>query len=214
MTTAIIGVGNIGSRAARLLVNGGEPVILAGKDQSSADSLAGQLGGLASSATVDAAVSQADAVLLAVWLDAESDVISHLSNTLDGKVVMDPSNPVTLDSSGGYARTLPQGQSAGSVVASMLPAGAHYVKGFGSIGATELEAAANRKPKPAVMFYATDDATAATTAERLIRYAGFEPLKVGGVEAAGRIEMGGGDLHQYGGLNGRLLDIDEARAMI
>jgi predicted dinucleotide-binding enzyme len=61
-----------------------------------------------------------------------------------------------------------------------------------------------------VLFYATDDDAAATTVEQLIRAAGFEALKVGGVADAGRIEMPGGDLHQFG-LNGAVLDLDEAR---
>jgi len=62
-----------------------------------------------------------------------------------------------------------------------------------------------------VLFYATDDDEAAATAERLIRAAGFDPFKVGGVAEAIRIEMPGGDLHQAG-LNGALLDLDQARA--
>jgi predicted dinucleotide-binding enzyme len=65
-----------------------------------------------------------------------------------------------------------------------------------------------------VLFYATDDDAAATTVERLIRAAGFEPLKAGGVADAGRIEVPGGDLHQGGGLNGELVDLNEARAKL
>ena len=64
-----------------------------------------------------------------------------------------------------------------------------------------------------MLFYATDDDGAATAVERLIRSAGFEPFKVGGAAAAVRIEMPGGDLHQAG-LNGALLDLDQARAAI
>ena len=48
-------------------------------------------------------------------------------------------------------------------------------------------------PRRAALFYPTDDDTAATTVERLIRAAGFDPLKVGGVADAGRIEAPGGD---------------------
>ena len=62
-----------------------------------------------------------------------------------------------------------------------------------------------------MLFYATDDDVAAATAERLIRVAGFEPLQAGGVADAGRIEGPDGQLSQYG-LNGALLDLDEARA--
>jgi 8-hydroxy-5-deazaflavin:NADPH oxidoreductase len=39
-------------------------------------------------------------------------------------------------------------------------------------------------------------------------------VKAGGVKDAGRIEVPGGDLHQHGGLNGKLLDLDQARAAV
>jgi hypothetical protein len=96
----------------------------------------------------------------------------------------------------------------------MLPAGAHYVKAFGTLGADSLASAANREPRRAVLLYATDDDAAAVAIERLISAAGFDPLKVGGVADAGRIEVPGGDLHQNGGLNGLLLDLDQARAAV
>jgi len=65
-----------------------------------------------------------------------------------------------------------------------------------------------------VLFYATDDDVAATTIEPLIQAAGFEPLKAGGVADAGRLEVPGGDLHQGGGLNGQLVDLDQAHDAI
>ena len=49
--------------------------------------------------------------------------------------------------------------------------------------------------------------------ERLIRIAGFEPMAVGGVRESGRIEVGG-DLHAFGGLNGRLVDREEAASLL
>jgi predicted dinucleotide-binding enzyme len=63
-----------------------------------------------------------------------------------------------------------------------------------------------------VLFYATDDDQAAAAVDRLITAGGFDPVKVGGVSEAGRIEMPGGDLHLA--TLGRLLDADEARAAI
>lgn len=214
MTTAIIGIGNIGSRVARNLVQGGEPVILAARDKSGADALAGELGALASSATVVDAVSAADAVLFALWLDTGKELISQLSQALVGKVVIDPSNPIGPDGQGGFTNTLPEGESAASILANLLPAGAHFVKAFGSLGADALGSAANRPSGRAVLFYATDDDTAAGTVERLISASGFDPVKVGGIESAGRIELMRGDLHQNGGLGGKLLNVDEARAAL
>ena len=210
MTTAIIGVGNIGSSVARHLVAGGEPVVLTAKDESRAQALAEELGPLARAASVEDAISGADTVLLAVWLDTMRELIPAYANLLTGKVVIDPSNPIGFDASGQMTRTLPEGESSGSVVAALLPAGTHYVKAFGSLGADALAASANRDPR-AVLFYATDDDAAEKTIGRLIRAAGFEPWKAGGVAAAGRIEAPGGDLHQYG-FNGEVVDIDRARS--
>jgi 8-hydroxy-5-deazaflavin:NADPH oxidoreductase len=81
------------------------------------------------------------------------------------------------------------------------------------LGANDLGAATERKPKRAVLFYATDQNIAAETVERLIRASGFESVKVGGTQASGRIELVGGDLHQCGGLKGKLVDLDEARSL-
>ena len=212
MATAIIGTGNIGGTLSRHLVRGGEPVVLAAKDEANATALAQELGELARAASVEEAIADAEAVVFAVWLDTTKELIAKDLGLLENKVV-DPSNPLGFDESGQMIRTLPEGQSAGSVVAALLPAGAHYVKAFGSLAADALASVANREPRQAVLFYATDDDTAATTIERLIHAAGFDPLKVGGIADAGRIEMPGGDLHQAG-LNGALLDLDQAQAAV
>jgi hypothetical protein len=197
---------------ARQLVGGGESVVLAAKEEANAASLARELGELARAASVEDAIAEADAVVFAVWLDTTKELIAKDARLLENKVVVDPSNPLGFDENGQMIRTLPEGQSAGSVVDALLPAGAHYAKAFGTLGADALASAANREPR-AVLFYATDDDAAATTIERLIHAAGFEPLKAGGVADAGRIEMPGGDLHQAS-LNGALLDLDEARAAV
>jgi 8-hydroxy-5-deazaflavin:NADPH oxidoreductase len=212
MTTAIIGVGNVGSAVAGHLVAGGEVVVLAAKNQSDAEAVAQKLGPRATAASVEDAIAGADAVVFALWLDALQDVLPRNSQGLEGKVVIDPSNPLGFDENGQMIRTLPDGQSSGSIVASLLPASAHFVKAFGTLAADSLANSANREPR-AVLFYATDDDEAAATAERLIRVAGFDPLSVGGVADAIRIEMPGGDLHQAG-LNGALLDLDQARAAL
>ena len=214
MTTAIIGVGNIGGALARHLVRGGEQVMLAAREESNAAALAGELGPLASAATVHEAIEAADVVVFAVWFDALKQLITEYAGRLDGKVVADPSNPIGFTADGTPFRNLPEGQSQGSLVAAMLPAGARYVKAFGTLSADSLANSANRTPLRAVLFYATDDDRAAAAIERLITVSGFDPVKAGGVNAAGRIEVPGGDLHQNGGLGGKLLDADQAHAAV
>jgi predicted dinucleotide-binding enzyme len=207
LTTAIIGVGNLGGTVARHLVGGGESVVLASNNEAHAKALADELGPKASAASVEDAIAGADVVVLATWLDQTSELMPARTRLLEDKVVIDPSNPIGFDENGQMFRTLPEGESSGSVVAGLLPANAHYVKAFGTLGADQLATSANHEPR-VVLFYATDDDAAEAAAQRLIRTAGFEPLKVGGVSEAGRIEGPDGELQ------GQVLDLDTARANI
>jgi predicted dinucleotide-binding enzyme len=213
VTTAIIGVGNLGRALAGHLVAGDELVVLAAADEAHAAARANELGPKASAASVEDAIAGADVVVLAIWLDQIKELAPAQARLLENKVVVDPSNPLGFDANGQMVRTLPDDQSAGSVVAALLPTSTHYVKAFGTLGADSLASSANRESRRVALFYATDDDIAAGTAERLIRAAGFDPVKAGGVADAIRIEMPGGDLHQMG-LNGELLDLDQARATL
>jgi 8-hydroxy-5-deazaflavin:NADPH oxidoreductase len=207
VSTAIIGVGNLGGTVARHLVAGDELVVLAAADEAHAKALADELGPNASAASVEDAIAGADVVVLATWLDQTKELVPAQIRLLENKIVVDPSNPIGFDETGQMIRTLPEGESSGSVIAGLLPASAHYVKAFGTLGADQLATGANHEPR-IVLFYATDDDAAEAAVQSLIRAAGFEPVKVGGVSEAGRIEGPGGELQ------GRIFDLDVARATI
>jgi 8-hydroxy-5-deazaflavin:NADPH oxidoreductase len=195
MTTAIIGTGGLGSAIARQLASGGETLRLSSADPASAPTLAAQIGHAAVVAADNRdAVQGADAVVLALRFVVLKGVIDEIADLLTGKLVVVPSNPLTVDAHGNLSRVLPEGQSSGEVVAGWLPAGARLAMAFGSMSANLFESSSNRSPEPAVLFYATDDDRAGGEVERLIRTAGFEPVKVGGIDQSGRLEVGG-DLH-------------------
>jgi 8-hydroxy-5-deazaflavin:NADPH oxidoreductase len=113
-------------------------------------------------------------------------LIAANAGLFQGKVVVDPTNPVKLDDKGQIVRTLLEDQSSGSIIAGLLPVGAHYVKAFGDHGAVTLSSSANRKPDRVALFYATDDDKAAVVVEKLISAAGFDPAKAGGVKSKWR----------------------------
>jgi predicted dinucleotide-binding enzyme len=195
VTTAVIGTGGIGSVIARHLASGGETLRLSSADKESARALAAQIGRAAVAVAGNrGALPGADAVVLALRFNALKAVIDEISVSLDGRLVVVPSNPLSTDAQGNLSRVLPEGQSSGKVVAGWLPAGARLAMAFGTLSADLFESAANRSPEPAVLFYVTDDDRAGEEAERLIRTAGFEPVKAGGLEQSGRLEVGG-DLH-------------------
>jgi 8-hydroxy-5-deazaflavin:NADPH oxidoreductase len=195
MTTAIIGTGGIGSVIARHLAAGGETLRLSSADHTSARMLAAEIGRASVGAADNRdALQGADAVVLALRFTVLKVVIDEIAGPLTGKIVVVPSNPVGLDAQGNVTRLLPEGQSSGEVVAGWLPAGARLAMAFGTMSADLFESAANRSPEPAVLFYVTDDDRAGQEAERLIRTAGFEPVKAGETAQSGRLEVGG-DLH-------------------
>src|ERR1700733_2477857 len=195
MTTAIIGTGGIGSAIARQLASGGEGLQLSSVDKDSAQRLAEAIDGTAV-ASVDnrSALRGADAVIPAVRFSVLKDVIDEIADALGDKFLVVPSNPVGLDAQGKVVRLLPEGQSSGETIAGWLPTGARLAMAFGTMSADLFESSSNRSPEPAVLFYATDDDRAGEEVERLIRTAGFEPVKAGGIEQSGRLEVGG-DLH-------------------
>ncbi len=194
MITAIIGTGGIGSVIARQLASGGETLQLSSADHTSARRLAAEIGrGAVVAVDNRDSLRGADTVVFALRFTVLKDVIDEITDSLTDKLVVVPSNPVGLDAQGNLVRLLPEGQSSGEVVAGWLPAGSRLAMAFGTMSADVFESSSSRSPK-AVLFYATDDGRAGEEVERLIRTASFEPIKAGGLEQSGRLEVGG-DLH-------------------
>jgi len=122
MTTAIIGIGNIGGAVARALAAGGEEVVLSATRPDEVKKLADEIGTGATAANNNRdAVQRADSAFLALWLGQMQAVIDEIGDLLQGKFVIDPSNPISVGADGTITRTLPDGQSAGGVVSGWLP---------------------------------------------------------------------------------------------
>jgi predicted dinucleotide-binding enzyme len=207
-TVAIIGTGNIGGILAADFAAGGQDFLLAGRDQETARKIAADLSGHAVTVSVDEAVDRAGVLVIAVWLPDFEQLIAQYGDRLAGKVIVDPTNPVGPDADGNYRKVIGEQESSGQILAGLLPAGARLVKAFGTLSAPTLSAAARREPERAVLFYAADDAAAGDLVADLIRVAGFDPVRVGGLDQSIRIEMFG-DLHEVGAL-GRVVTKTEA----
>jgi 8-hydroxy-5-deazaflavin:NADPH oxidoreductase len=208
MTTAIIGTGGLGSVIAHQLASGGETLRLSSADHESAQKLASDIGQAAVVAVDNHdALHGADAVILALRFGVLESVIGEIADALAEKLVVVPSNPVGLDAQGNVIRLLPEGQSSGEVVAAWLPAGTRLAMAFGSMSGDLFVASSHRSPELAALFYATDDERAGEEVQRLIRAAGFEPVKIGGVAQSGRLEVGG-DLHDL------VVSPEDARSLV
>ena len=209
---AVIGLGNIGQVVAGNLVKGNRPVIVADRNLDKAKELSEKWGELAQSMEIGAAIKAADIIVMAVWLSAIKDLLYQYDGVLQGKIIVDPSNPIAPDGKGGFVKTIGEKESAGQLIAALLPKGAKLAKAFGTLSAASLANAARQKPESAVLFYATDDAGINEVIEDLIRDGGFEPLRIGGIDQSIRIEVFG-DLHEFGAL-GKTVILAEARQKV
>ena len=177
MTTAIIGLGNMGSGLARRLAGQGN-LILAARNEAAATTLAAEIG--ATSAPIAEAIAAADVVVLALPYGSALELAQ--SGALDGKVVVDISNPVKPDFSG---LALGFDTSAAEEIQKAAPK-ARVVKAFNTIFAS-LFAATRDDTANVPVFLAGEDAAVARI-ETLVRNAGFAVEKTGTLDAARLLE--------------------------
>jgi len=174
-TISIIGSGGmaaaIGGRAAKA----GYSVELSSRDRAKAQALAAKLGAGASTAAYGAAPA-GDLVILAVPYSGAAGVIADYGAALDGKVIIDITNPVSPDATG---LVTPHGSSGAQEVAKGLPAGAHVVKAFNTLFGHVLARGGRLD-----VFIAADDSEAKARASAFIESLGLRPLDIGGLHMA------------------------------
>jgi predicted dinucleotide-binding enzyme len=208
LKVAVIGTGNIGTTVTTNLVKGNRSVIVANKEIQKAKELAQKLGDKVTVMEVSDAIKSADIIVLAVWFDTIKELFKTYSAEFQGKIIVDPSNPIAPDDKGGFKKIIGEKESSGEILFSILPKGAKFVKALGSLGAASLSNAAFQQPEKAVGFYATDDKSIESTIQELIHDNGFEPVSIGGVNQSIRMEVFG-DLHEFGAL-GKPVTLKEA----
>src|SRR4249920_2972228 len=205
---AIIGTGNIGTAVAANLVKANRTFIIADRKIEKAAALSLKSGSLAQPMEIPAAIKAADIIVFAVWFDAIKELLNKYASELQGKIIVDPSNPIAPDDKGGFKKIIGENQSAGEILSFLLPKDARLVKALGTLGVASLAGAAFQEPAH-VLFYATHNTAINPEIEELIRDNGFEPLYVGGIDQSIRIEVFG-DLHEFGAL-GKTVTVAEAK---
>lgn len=209
---AIIGLGNIGKAVATNLTKSNHAVIVASRELSKAKEFANSLGANVTAEEITTAIKNADVVIPAIYFDKIKEFLKTYAKELDGKVIVDVSNPIAPDGKGGFKKNIEQEQSAGRILSELTPANAILVKAFGTLGAGSLVKAAFSEPEKKVLFYASDSINSNSKIEELITASGFEPFHVGGIDQSIRIEVFG-DLHEFGTL-GKTVTLKEAKEVV
>jgi 8-hydroxy-5-deazaflavin:NADPH oxidoreductase len=184
-----IGAGREGGSLGTLFAKAGHPVMFSSRHPEQLKELVDSAGPNAKAGTVADAVAFADVVLLVVPYGAVEQIGKDYGPALAKKaLVMDVSNP-TARSGEEVVKMAEQLGGAALATAKLLP-GAHIVRAFNAIGATQLPQLAHRQGEPVGVPIAGDDKDALAIAERLIKEIGFEPVAVGGLAMGKYLNVG------------------------
>ena len=100
MDIAIIGAGNVGRALARSLTRAGHHVTLTARDPQHARSVAAEVGGVATMTNAEAAQAAQVVVIAVPFVGAAAQVAAEIRGAVEGKTVIDVSNPIRPDFSG------------------------------------------------------------------------------------------------------------------
>jgi 8-hydroxy-5-deazaflavin:NADPH oxidoreductase len=184
MKIGIIGSGNVGGALGSRWAKLGHEVVFGTRNPESGDvqKLAARASGKTSAATLADTAREGEVLLLATPWPATEQIIAGLGD-LNGKILIDATNPVLPDLSGLTHGTTTSGgeQVAGWAV------GAQVVKAFNTVGANIMADPSFEGHRP-VMFYCGDDAQAKQIVKKLIDELVFEAIDAGPLMQARLLE--------------------------
>ena len=183
MDVTIIGTGNMGRAIATRALAGGHDVTLIGTETEKAQQLADELAGSGSGSVRAGDSPTGEVVVLAVWYPTILDVVRQHAGELDGKVLVDITNPI--DTSQFEPLDLDAGSSAEEVA--RAAEGAKVVKAFnttfaGTLGPGEVAG------QPLDVFIAGDDADAKAKVSEFVESAGLRAIDAGPLRRARQLE--------------------------
>jgi 8-hydroxy-5-deazaflavin:NADPH oxidoreductase len=182
MNIAIIGAGNVGKAITGSATKAGHSVTISSAKGDSAIAAAQESGARAAASNREA-VQGADVVVLAVPYGAVYEILAEVGAGLDGKVLVDATNPIKPD----YSGLATNGKSGAEEIQGKAP-GAHVVKAFNT-------AFAARQADPNVAgglrvdgYAAGDDERAKQKVLALLGDIGFNPVDAGPLAMAKHLE--------------------------
>jgi predicted dinucleotide-binding enzyme len=187
MKIGVIGSGRIGTTLGGLWAKAGHEVMFSDRDPEQAKRAMQTAGPRARVGSVKEAASFGDAILIAVPYAALPAVHGEVGSALNGKVVVDPNNPVPARD--GEMAVKAKEKGAAVSTAALLP-GARLVRSFNSWGYGLMQREANRPAPRMAMPVASDDPAALKVGVQLVSDAGFDPVPVDSLAASKAFDLG------------------------
>jgi 8-hydroxy-5-deazaflavin:NADPH oxidoreductase len=184
MKVTIIGAGNMGRAIGTRAVAGGNEVEVLDRNPEDANALAQELGEAAVAIDREAPFG-GELVVIALYYPVTLQAVRQYDDQLAGKVVVEISNPVDVETWDRLATT--GDRSAAEEAAERLPEGTPLVKAFNTTFANTLVAGEVAGQKLDV-FIAGDDEAAKQKVAQLIENGGMRPIDFGPLIRARELE--------------------------
>lgn len=187
MNIGIIGSGDVAKALAKGFLKFGHAVLMGTREESKLKDLAAQTPGVKLGGFADAA-GFGELVVLAVKGTAALDAVAQAGSGIEGKVVIDATNPIAdaPPVHGVLQFFTGPNDSLGERLQNAFPK-VRFVKAYNSVGH-----AAMVEPKfaggPPTMFIAGNDASAKAKVGEILRAFGWEPLDMGPIETSRALE--------------------------
>ena len=182
MDVTIIGTGNMGRGIATRALAAGHTVTLLGTSREKAQELVGELSGDVQAGEVGDPLT-GDIVVLALWLDAVGDVIQRYGDELDGKVLVDITNPIDVER---FEPLVVDAGSGAQQTAAAAP-GARVVKAFNTTFAGTLPQG-QIDGQPLDVLLASDDEDAKRVVADFVQSMGLRAVDAGPLRRARELE--------------------------
>jgi predicted dinucleotide-binding enzyme len=185
MKIGIIGSGKVGQALGSWIAGTGGSVTFTSRDPKHAEEAALKAGHGAKATTIGELVADSELVLLTLPFRDALSVLEGVGDKLDGKIVVDVTNPVTPDR---QALEIGHTTSGAEEIARQFPS-ARIVKAFNATFAEIYQARRTGIDGHAItIFFAGDDAAAKGTVRQLIQRLGFDAVDAGPLLSARCLE--------------------------
>ena len=185
----IVGSGHIGGTLGILLAQAGYEIFYSSRHPETLKDLVKTTGPKARAGTVAEAIAFGDVIVLSLPLKALPDLDAEITEALEGKIVIDTSNPYSERDGMIAEEAIREPGGMGTFVARLLP-GARIVRAFNTVYFVDLKNIFTKHGEKIGIPIAGDDQEGLNAAVELVERAGLDPVVVGGLSTSKLFDVG------------------------
>ncbi|WP_298648910.1 NAD(P)-binding domain-containing protein [uncultured Proteiniphilum sp.] len=124
----IIGIGRIGQALAGNFIKSGRSFNATDINTELLNELSGQWGETGKAGDLPTTIRDSDILILSIWFEGIREFLKEHAGKLNGKIIIDPSNPIMINGTGTFKKLIAENESSGEVHKTFMPEGTKIAK--------------------------------------------------------------------------------------